>query len=66
MIMASVQEYLENKSDEELRGILQGYCRGIHDIPTDTVLMICRILAQRDHELPDPQGLFLSLCRMYT
>lgn len=63
--MASLQEYLERRSDEELQGMMQSYCRGFADIPVDTVLRICHTLAQRNPELPDPYGLFLSLCRKY-
>ena len=63
--MASVQEYLNSKSDEELRGMLRSYCRGCADIPVDTILRICHTLARRDPQLPDPYVLFLSLCRMY-
>ena len=64
--MASVQEYLECKSDEELRIMLRTYIRGPQNYPADTVLYICKVLAQRDPELPDPDALFLSLCRMYS
>ena len=64
--MASVQEYLEKKTDEELRMLLRNYMMGMEDLPTDTVLCICRILAMRDETLPDPDALFLSLCRMYS
>ena len=64
--MASVQEYLEKRSDEELRVILRTYIMGAEDYPTDMVLYICKVLAQRDETLPDPHGLFLSLCRMYN
>lgn len=63
--MASLQEYLERRSDAELQGILQSYCRGIADIPLDSAFRICQVLAQRDPTLPDPHGLFLSLCRKY-
>ena len=64
--MASVQEYLESKSDEELRVILRSYIMGTQDFPADVVLHICKVLAQRDETLPDPDALFLSLCRMYS
>jgi len=64
--MASVQEYLERKSDEELRGMLHSYCMGVSDLTVDTVLLICNTLALRDSQLPDPYALFLSLCRMYS
>lgn len=64
--MASVQEYLERRNDEELRGMLRSYCMGLNDIPVDTILRICQILAGRDPRLPDPYALFLSLCRMYS
>lgn len=60
--MASMQEYLERKTDEELRV----YCMGRNDISADSVLHICHLLAQRDETLPDPYGLFLSLCRIYS
>ena len=63
--MASVREYLEKKSDDDLRGMLHSYCMGLSDIPVDTVLLICDILAKHDPELPEPYALFLSLCRMY-
>ena len=63
--MASLEEYLEQKSDEELRGILRSYCLGISNLPVDTALRICNILASRDFQLPDPYSLFLSLCRKY-
>lgn len=64
--MASEREYLEKKTDAALRGILAGYCRGLHHISADTVLNICQVLAQRDPTLPDPYALFISLCRMYS
>ena len=64
--MATVQEYLERKTDEELRGMIRSYCLGVSDLPVDTVLVICKILALRDPQLPDPYSLFLSLCRMYS
>ena len=63
--MASVQEYLARRSDDELRGMIRSYCLGVADLTPDTVLMICNTLAQRDPQLPDPYELFLSLCRMY-
>lgn len=63
--MASLQEYLEGRTDDELRGMMQSYCRGQADIPVASVLLICHTLAQRDPELPDPYVLFLSLCRKY-
>lgn len=63
--MASMQEYLERRSDEELRGMLHSYCMGLADISPDAVLRICQTLANRNPELPDPYALFLSLCRMY-
>ena len=64
--MASLQDYLERKTDEELRGMLRSYCLGISDFPVDTALIICHILSLRDPQLPDPYALFLSLCRMYS
>lgn len=63
--MASMQEYLERKTDEELRNMLRAYCMGRSDMTLDAVLYLCRLLAQRDETLPDPHALFLSLCRMY-
>ena len=64
--MASMQEYLESKSDEELRVILRSYIMGTQDFPADVVLYICKVLARRDETLPDPDALFLGLCRMYS
>lgn len=63
--MATVREYLEKKSDEELRQVLREYCTGEVDIHTGAVLEICDILSSRDPDLPDPYALFQSLCRMY-
>lgn len=63
--MSSLREYLNKKSDEELRGVLRTFCVGINDYSADAVLIICEVLAQRDPQLPDPKVLFLSLCRMY-
>lgn len=64
--MASIQEYLERRSDDELRGMLHAYCLGVNDLTADVVLAICNTLALRDPELPNPHDLFLSLCRMYS
>ena len=63
--MASVQEYIERRTDGELKGTLFSYCGGIVDIPVDTVLRICRELARRNPDLPDPYELFCDLCRVY-
>jgi len=63
--MASVQKYIERRSDEELRGILSSYCRGIADIPMDTAFLICRALAKCHPELPNPHELFVNLCLRY-
>lgn len=63
--MASLQQYLEKMSDEELRGILRSYCNGTVDIALDGAFMICVILARRNPQLPNPKALFRSLCREY-
>lgn len=63
--MASVQEYIERQSDNELRGSLFLYCMGGVDIPIETAFLICKSLAKRNPELPDPHKLFLDLCRKY-
>ena len=64
--MAGIQEYLDNRSDDELRGMLASYCRGAANLTPDSVLQICSTLAERDPELPDPYELWFSLCRMFT
>lgn len=64
--MASLQEYLERKSDAELRGMIRSYCLGVSDLSSDSILHICHILSLRDQQLPDPYALFLRLCRMYA
>ena len=64
--MGSLQDYLDRRSDDELRGMIRSYCMGVADLTSDAVLLICNTLAKRDAQLPDPYALFLSLCRMYT
>ena len=63
--MASVQEYIEKQTDEKLKGALFSYCMGATDISASAVLYICKVLAQRNPELPDPYKLFRDLCRKY-
>ena len=52
--MASVRQYLEKKSTEELQAILRADCRGRFEIPLDTVLLICDIIRDRNPRKKDP------------
>ena len=63
--MASLQEYLERRTSDELQGTLWSYSMGMTDIPADTVLRICAVLAKREPDLPDPYMLFRKLCGEY-
>ena len=63
--MATIQEYLEKMSDDELRGVLRSYCLGVMDITVDSAFLICKILASCDSQLPNPRSLFLGLCRTF-
>ena len=63
--MASLQEYLERRTSDELRGTLRSYSMGMADIPADTVLRICAILAKREPDLPNPYMLLRKLCSEY-
>ena len=38
--MASVQEYLKRRTDQELRGALISYCMGVMDITVDSAFLI--------------------------
>ena len=63
--MAGLQEYLERRSTEELQGMLWSYTMGVADIPVDSALRICAVLARRNPELPNPYVRFRSLCGEY-
>lgn len=63
--MSSIQQYFEKKSTEELQGILQGHCIGTIDLPIDTILLICRIIAERDPLKPNVKEEFNRFCEHY-
>ena len=45
--MYSIRSYLERRGSGELRGMLSGYCAGVADIDTETVLLICGVITNR-------------------
>ena len=63
--MANLQEYLERRTTEELHGTLWAYTMGVAEIPVDSALQICAVLAQRNPELPNPYARFRNLCAEY-
>ncbi len=63
--MASLQEYLEMLSTSQLKAVLREECEGRGDLPPDALLTICRILSDRDTQLPSPKETLLNLCRSY-
>lgn len=52
--MATIREYLEEKSTDELRGILRSDFEGRYEIPVDIVLLICSIIREREPPKRDP------------
>lgn len=63
--MYSIRSYLERRGSGELRGMLSGYCAGVADIDTETVLLICEVLFLRTQDKPDLREEFRRLCRKY-
>lgn len=63
--MASLREYCEMLSTEQLKALLREECNGRGSLPMDTILMICDILSQRDTDLPGVRETLLNLCRSY-
>ena len=63
--MASLREYCEMLSTTQLQALLREECEGRGNLPADTVLMICDILANRDETLPSVSETLRCLCRMY-
>ncbi len=63
--MASLNEYIERRTDAELQGTLYSFCMGTVDITVESAFLICCELARRNPELPDPSRLFRDLCKKY-
>lgn len=63
--MASMREYCEMMSTEQLQALLREEYNGRGCLPTSVILDICNILSQRDPNKPDAAHLLRQLCGQY-
>ena len=63
--MSSLREYFEKMETEELQGILRSDYLGVVELPLDTILMICQILADRNPNKPDVKAAWRRFLKYY-
>ena len=63
--MASMREYCEMMSTEQLQALLREEYNGRGSLPTSAILEICDILSVRDPTKPTPLQLLRHLCEQY-
>ena len=63
--MASMREYCEMMSTEQLQALLREEYNGRGSLPPSVILDICDILSQRDPGKPDATHLLRQLCGQY-
>ncbi|MBQ9762141.1 MAG: hypothetical protein IJV82_03590 [Oscillospiraceae bacterium] len=63
--MASVREYCEMMSTEQLQALLQKEYEGKGNLPLLAILDICDLLSERDPNKPNVEQLLHKLCEHY-
>lgn len=63
--MASLREYCEELSTSQLRALVREECEGRGELPIETIMTICEILAARNPNLPSVKQSILNMCRIY-
>ena len=63
--MASVSEYLEMMSTEQLQALLREEYNGRGSLPLLAILDICQILSRRLPDTPSVDQLIRQLCEQY-
>ena len=63
--MATLQEYCEKLSTSQLQALLREETENRGSMTTETILIVCDILASRDPSLPSVRQLLMTLCRAY-
>jgi len=63
--MASMREYCEMLSTEQLQALLREEYNGRGSLTALAILDICNILSQRDSSKPDATQLLRQLCGQY-
>lgn len=63
--MASLREYCEMMSTEQLQALLREEYNGRGSLPMQAILDICDILSERDPDKPTVEQLLHQLCVQY-
>lgn len=63
--MADLRQHFESMSSEQLTHLLREDCAGRQELPLETLILICNILAERDPHKTDVKGAYRRFIQYY-
>ena len=64
--MHSVENYLRRRSTEQLEMVVRADCEGSQEYPPEVILLVCKILAERNPPAKSAEEMYQQFLREYA